>query len=340
MRNTREGVGADPPAAENPASAAEIVGVGQALGGDEIRLVVRGLPEPRVARERRRHLFDPVRGWVRRFERRVSHYLARRVYPHFDAIAYPYDRHLCRKLILSEAEIAIPGLHPEMDGLRLMLMTDIHAGPFISSAVIRRVLEQAMRLEPDVVILGGDLLTSQASEFAVVDDALRVLKAPLGVFAVLGNHDYYTKEPERVRSLMEERHITVLHNRSETLRRGTGRLAIAGIDDLVMGEADLETALRDAHPPVVLVSHNPDILFDASEAGVALVLSGHTHGGQVRIPGFPVLVRQSRFHLDEGRFRAGSTELVVTRGLGAVGLPLRVACPAEIVLLRLRRPAL
>jgi hypothetical protein len=87
---------------------------------------------------------------------------------------------------------------------------------------------------------------------------------------------------------------------------------------------------------VVLVSHNPDILFEASAKGVDLVLAGHTHGGQIRIPGLPVLVRMSRYRLDEGRYRHGATELVVSRGLGTVGLPVRIVCPPEAVLLTLR----
>lgn len=324
--------------ARQPAGGRRVFSV-RSLRTDRIQLVVRGLPEPRLAHPRHARFFDPVRGWVRRLERRASHYLARRIYPRLEAVAYPYDRHLCTRLVLSEAEITVPGLAAGMDGVRVMLISDIHAGPFLSAAVIRAVFEQAMGLEPDLVILAGDLLTSHIGEFAVVDQAIAALKAPLGVFAVLGNHDYYTEQAGQIRELLAEKRIEVLHNRSMTLTRDGGRLTVAGVDDLIMGEADLAAALRDTQPPVMLVSHNPDILFEAAEAGVALVLSGHTHGGQVRIPGLPVLVRQSRFHLDQGRFRAGGTELVVTRGLGAVGIPLRIACPAEIILLRLRRPA-
>jgi predicted MPP superfamily phosphohydrolase len=87
------------------------------------------------------------------------------------------------------------------------------------------------------------------------------------------------------------------------------------------------------------LAHNPDVLFDAATRGVALVLSGHTHGGQIRIPGLPVLVRMSRYRLDEGHYRSGGTQLVVSRGLGVTGLPIRIACPPEAVLLTLRRAA-
>ena len=126
---------------------------------------------------------------------------------------------------------------------------------------------------------------------------------------------------------------------SVELRRGAARLTLAGVDDLLLGRPDLEAALADTTPPVLLLSHNPDLFFDAARRGVSLMLAGHTHGGQIRIPGLPVCVRQSRYRLDEGRYRSGATELVVSRGLGAVALPWRVACSPEAVLLRLRSEA-
>ena len=102
-----------------------------------------------------------------------------------------------------------------------------------------------------------------------------------------------------------------------------------------MGSPDLKRALHGTEPPVVLLSHNPDLLFDAARHGVALMLSGHTHAGQIRLRGLPVLVRQSRYRLDEGRYRYRETELVVSRGLGAVGVPWRSNCAPEAVLLTL-----
>jgi predicted MPP superfamily phosphohydrolase len=115
-------------------------------------------------------------------------------------------------------------------------------------------------------------------------------------------------------------------------------MRLAGVDDWNVGNPDLDAALAGCarSEPVVLLSHNPDAAVEAARRGVAAVLSGHTHGGQIRIPGLPVLVRMSRFRLDEGRYRIGDTEVVVSRGLGVVGLPVRVACPPEAVLLTLR----
>jgi predicted MPP superfamily phosphohydrolase len=289
------------------------------------------------ARERRRALFHPKRGWLRRLERAASHWLSREVYHRVPWIHLPYDRQLCRRLTLSQAEIALERLPPAFDGLRVLFVSDLHAGPFVAPGVLVDTLSRLQAVEPDVILLGGDLTTSCARELCSHRVAFESLHAPLGVFAVLGNHDHYSHEPARLRALLEAVGITVLHNRSVTLRRNGARLDLAGVDDLLLGDPDLPAALESTRPPVVLLSHNPDLFFEAARRGVALTLAGHTHGGQIRLPGLPVLVRQSRYRLDEGRYRSGDSELVVSRGLGAVGLPWRAACPPEAVLIRLRR---
>jgi predicted MPP superfamily phosphohydrolase len=296
------------------------------------------LERVRRARERPRRWFHPARGWVRRLERVAGIELSRRVYPWIPGVQAPYSWQLRRQLTLAEAWIDLARLSRDLDGLRLLLITDLHAGPFVSRQALRESLERLGASAPDVVLLGGDLTTSRIEEFLEHRESFDRLRAPLGVFAVLGNHDHYTGHPARIRELLETAGIRVLHNCSVALRRGGAVLGLAGVDDLLVGEPDLEAALREAPSPVVLLSHNPDLLFDAARQGVDLVLSGHTHGGQVRCPGLPVLVRQSRYRLDEGRYRVGRTELVVSRGLGAVGLPWRVACPPEAVLVCLRAP--
>jgi predicted MPP superfamily phosphohydrolase len=145
-----------------------------------------------------------------------------------------------------------------------------------------------------------------------------------------------------MRSLLEKAGIPVLHNRAVPLDRGPGRVVLAGIDDSNAGRPDLPAALGEARSlqpgpetPVLLLSHNPDVFFDAARSGVCLTLAGHTHGGQIRAPGLPVLVRMSRYHLDHGRYVYGDAELVVSRGIGVSGVPLRLACSPEVVLVRL-----
>jgi predicted MPP superfamily phosphohydrolase len=297
------------------------------------------LDRPAPARERRRALFHPKRGWFRRLERHASHRLARDVFPSIPWIHVPYDRHLRSHLTLSEAEIPIAGLPAPFDGLRVLFVSDLHAGPFVSPRALRETLLRLLAVEPDLVLLGGDLTTTRVEEITSHRGAFEALHAPLGVFAVLGNHDHYAGEPAVLRHEVERTGIRVLHNRAVRLCRDGARLDLAGVDDLLLGEPDLGAALASADRPVILLSHNPDLFFAAARRGVSLTLAGHTHGGQVRLPGLPVLVRQSRYRLDQGRFRVGGSELVVSRGLGAVGVPWRLGCPPEGMLLVLRRTA-
>lgn len=249
-----------------------------------------------------------------------------------------YGLQLDRWLTLAVADVEVRGLPAPFDGAGVLLMTDVHAGPFLPHGALETVFGRLRPLRPDLILLGGDLTTTRVDEIGAHREALAALHAPLGVFAVLGNHDHYTGDPAGVRRLLAGCGIEVLHNRSVQLERGGARLTLAGIDDLHAGAPDLDGALRSTAPgaPVILLSHNPDIFFEAATRGVALVLSGHTHGGQVRIPGLPVIVRMSRYRLDEGRFERDGAQLVVSRGLGVTGLPLRLACPPEALFLRLR----
>jgi predicted MPP superfamily phosphohydrolase len=306
--------------------------------GNRNRLLHNPLPDPAHAVRKARFLFNPVTGWFRSLERWVNHGLSRQIYPRMNGLHRIYDTILKKGLTVSEGETGIRGLGPGLHGLRVLLISDVHCGPFISPERLTATFRRTMALEPDLIVLAGDLATSRVEEFTRCLPAFRELKADLGVYAVLGNHDHYTGEPDRLRREMEGAGIGVLQNRHAIVQKGGDRLVLAGIDDLAFGRPDLDQALagRPGGLPVVLVSHNPDVFFDAARADVDLVLSGHTHGGQIRCPGLPVLVRMSRFRLDEGRYEAAGSELVVSRGLGAVGLPFRFACPPEVVLLILR----
>jgi predicted MPP superfamily phosphohydrolase len=244
--------------------------------------------------------------------------------------------------VLSDAVVHLPGLRPGLTGMKVLLLTDVHAGPFLRPAAVAEAVEKLAVLEPDLVLHGGDLATSRVDEVDEVLAALARLRGSLGTFAVLGNHDHYVENAAALRRKIEDAGIDVLHNRAVVLERAGARLVLAGVDDLLMGTPDLDAALAAAGPraagtPVVLLSHNPDLFFDAAARGITLVLSGHTHGGQVRLPGLPVLVRQSRYRLDEGRYVSASrgAEIVVSRGFGATGVPLRLHCPPEAVLLQL-----
>ena len=290
--------------------------------------------------EPRRH-FDPRAGWFRRIERAASRFLSHRIFPHVPGVSLPYTWILDHRLECSEAEFPLRGLGRGLDGASLLLVTDLHAGPFLSPHALRRACERAVSTRPDVILLGGDFATTHLRELEPHLPVLADLRAPLGVWAVLGNHDHYTEDVRRLRGMLESADIRVLHNDATCLERDGARLLLAGIDDLHWGRPDLERAVErarslDGRAPIVLLSHNPDVFFSATGLGVSLVASGHTHGGQVRVPGLPVLVRMSRYRLDQGRYAYGGADLVVSRGIGASGIPLRVACPPEVVRLVLR----
>jgi hypothetical protein len=246
----------------------------------------------------------------------------------------PYGLQLERHLTLLRAEIPVPGLPPGLEGLRILLVTDPHAGPFVSPRDLARTFRRLVAATgPDLVLVGGDVITYAPGELEPA--AFATLRAPLGAFAVLGNHDHYAGMPGRVAAALAAAGITLLHNRSVPIRRAGDTLWLAGIDDWVTGEPDLDRALAGSGTPRILLSHHPDAFFPAAERGVPLVLSGHTHGGQIRLKGLPVLVRQSLFRLDEGQYSCRGSRLVVSRGVGVTGLPLRLGCPPEAVEIRL-----
>jgi predicted MPP superfamily phosphohydrolase len=298
-----------------------------------------GPPQPAAPEHPRAH-FDPKSGWFRKIERAGSLFLSHHVWPRVPGAAIPYAMTLDRALTVAEAEIPIANLPAPFEGTRLLFVSDVHAGPFLSQGALARAFAGLATLNADVVIHGGDIATSNVREILPHAEAVSRLTAPLGAFAVYGNHDHYTGDLAGVANFFDAHGARVLNNDAVALSRGGARLALAGIDDWNFGRPDLDVALAQAArvapgAPVVLISHNPDALLDAAARGVSLTLSGHTHGGQVRIPGRPVLVRMSRYRLDEGRFVHRGAQLVVSRGLGVSGIPLRIACAPEALLITL-----
>jgi predicted MPP superfamily phosphohydrolase len=299
-------------------------------------------PQPAVREHRRAHL-NPKSGWFRRIERATSLYLSQHVWPRVPGSALPYGEILRRHLTVAEAEIPILDLARTLDGLTVLLVSDVHAGPFLSRRALADAFARLATLSADIVVHGGDIATSNVDEALVHREAIAGLKGRLGTFAVYGNHDHYTGDLEGVGRLFASCGVRVLHNDAAAVSDGDGAgLALAGIDDWNIGRADLAAAIAKAAEvapgrPIILISHNPDASLQAAAKGVALTLAGHTHGGQVRIPGRPVLVRMSRYFLDEGRFEHDGMQIVVSRGLGVSGIPLRIACAPEAVLVTLRR---
>lgn len=223
--------------------------------------------------------------------------------------------------------------------LRIVLLSDIHvAGPDMPVARLRRIVAQANALKPDLVALTGDYVSDKRLRTATVTSAAAVapfagLRASLGVYAVLGNHDHERGAPAMAVAL-KRAGATLLSNRSEA----AGPVIVAGVDDLVTGHADLPAALAGVGGarPVILLSHSPD-LFPEVDARVAVTLAGHTHAGQIAPPLIGPIFTASRYgrRYAQGHVVERGRHLVVSAGLGTSILPLRLGAPPEIVLVEL-----
>lgn len=233
---------------------------------------------------------------------------------------------------VSEHRIALAGLPEAFRGLRIVHLTDIHHGLYLPLEAVEHAVAIANRLEPDVVALTGDFVTFSPAYIEPVARVLGGLRARHGAFAVLGNHDFRVSAARIARALAREG-VHVLRNQHTVLRRRGAPLYLAGVDDLHY-HADLGRALRGipAGAATVLLSHNPGIIGRAAAAGVGLVLSGHTHGGQVNLPLVGSIYGRSprRLRFKCGWDRLGGTQIYVSRGIGTVVVPLRYRCPAEI----------
>jgi predicted MPP superfamily phosphohydrolase len=250
------------------------------------------------------------------------------------AHGYAWERHALR---LVEADLAVGGLPPALDGLRVGLVTDLHLSDIVPAEDVERAIGMIRAAAPDVVVLGGDYhsYADRAYVQPVAEIAGRAT-APHGVFAILGNHDDQREMP----AALVRRGIEVLRNTHTTLAIRGERLAIAGVDFWVKEPAEaVARAVRGARAPVLLLAHDPRRLYEAADLNVGAVLSGHTHGGQVVLP-FIGAPAAKKFPVAGGLTARGDTTLFVSRGVGTVVVPIRVNCPPEVAVLTLRgRPA-
>ena len=250
-----------------------------------------------------------------------------------------------RRLERTHTRIPKAGLPPALDGLRIALLTDFHVGTGTPLGRVRRACRLAMDARPDLIALTGDLVSQGSGDalgplLAVLDAELR---APLGVYAVPGNHDRADGIGRWYRAGSRHPRIEDLTNRAVRLERGGAALRVAGVDSLREGNADPAAALRDAPDAdfTLLLSHNPDLVEEAPAAlgPVDLVLSGHTHGGQVRLPFYGALWNSSRYPdlFVAGLVRRPAATVYVSRGIGTVHIPARFLCRPEVAVLELVR---
>lgn len=242
---------------------------------------------------------------------------------------------------VTETAVPVKGLPERFEGFRIVQVSDVHHGRLVPIEEVRRVVGLANEARADMVALTGDYTTALRRYVEPCAEALAELKAPEGVWAVLGNHDHNTGGALTKQALVR-RGINVLTNENTVLRRGADALQLAGADDWGWGQADFKRALEgvDLARPCVLLSHEP-IAFDMEETrGVSLILSGHTHGGQVCLPvvGSPVKYIWGKYlHYLRGLHEREGARLYVSRGTGMIGLPLRLGARPEVAVLRLQR---
>jgi predicted MPP superfamily phosphohydrolase len=235
-----------------------------------------------------------------------------------------------------------------LDGLRIVQLADLHCGPLVGESLVKRWRLLAERENPDLVVITGDLVDSLPGEIEPFVDAFQGFQAPLGRFAILGNHDYFT-DPRPIWRGLEQAGFTCLENRHEVVRRRDAEMAILGLQDPMArngrfrslrfgpGPMPQDVLVRLPREPWRLcLCHRPSNWDLARETGARLTLSGHTHGGQVNlIPGFSTA--QVLGPYTSGLYRYQGQVLYVSRGLGVVGLPMRIGASPEIAVLTLRR---
>ncbi|MFM7187739.1 MAG: metallophosphoesterase, partial [Armatimonadota bacterium] len=231
----------------------------------------------------------------------------------------------------TELRIGLPGLPKAADGLRISFLTDLHYGPDTPTASIIKAVSLVQHSAPDVILLGGDYIQWSMNHLSGIIPILAKLNAPLGVYGVLGNHDYYHPDLLSER-LTQEARVHILRNSGVDLQNG---LFVCGIEDTWRGrfDPDAATANRSKDSGIIALSHNP-VGINLFRNERAFVMSGHTHGGQILVPGikphrapglgdFPIL---------QGWYGIHGTAGFVSRGIGQTFLPLRLNCPPEIVL--------
>lgn len=255
-----------------------------------------------------------------------------------------------------EQEVAVPNLPRAFAGLRVALVADTHFGAWVPASYLRQVMAEVNAVRPDLIVLLGDYLTHrwvrrgnkalgrggdpEPARVQAAADTLAGLSAPLGVYFVLGNHDYWEGGPLMAAALRGHGY-TDLDNAGVWLERGGERLRLGGIEDMWEARPNLPLAAGDVRPGecFILLTHNPDFAeLGGRDSRLSLLLAGHTHGGQVVLPwiGPPILPTMTGKRYASGLCRGPVCPVFVTRGVGTIFPPVRFRCPAEVPILTLR----
>jgi uncharacterized protein len=243
----------------------------------------------------------------------------------------------------TETSVPVKGLPPEFVGYRIALVTDIHSSVFMDKAEMDRYVSAINQTRADCIIVGGDFVNSSVEEVYPFAEAFSQLKAPDGVFGVLGNHDYYTRNIDTVVKEVNQAGIRLLVNERVILHRGKEYVYLLGSDDIgtpPVASRVFDSLIAGTEPgiPRILVCHRPYFFPQAARRAINLTLSGHTHGGQVvfmRLGNDVLAPARVVSPYVEGLYTIGSSRMYVSRGIGTVGVPIRINCPPEVTLLTL-----
>jgi len=239
----------------------------------------------------------------------------------------------------------IPGLPEEFNGFTIGMVSDVHSSAFMTKTDMDVYVQGLLSLRADLIVVPGDFVNAMTDEVYPFAESFSALHAPFGVYGVMGNHDYFARDPERVAREVDGCGVRLLRNDNVLLRKGASTLTLMGLDDV--GRPDraasfMQTASKNiATPgPRILLCHRPYFLRQAAEQGIDLVLSGHTHGGQVVFGRFgDMTITPARIASEYvwGPYRLGAAQMFVSRGIGTVGIPMRINCPPEIAVITLTR---
>jgi predicted MPP superfamily phosphohydrolase len=236
--------------------------------------------------------------------------------------------------IVERISIPIKGLPPSLKGFRIVQISDIHLKPIVTLNLVRKTVNMVNALQPDLILITGDFVTRFISAIYDMAPVLAQLQARYGVFASLGNHDIWL-DAAVITQTLNASGVPVLINQGIPIVVDGGMLWLAGVDDAMSGQPDLNAALKrvPARTPIVLMGHEPDPADEFSRDGrVNLMLTGHSHGGQIRLPGFgsPIKAPLAEKY-DMGLYNVDGMWLYVNRGIGVItSVPLRLNCPPEI----------
>ena len=241
---------------------------------------------------------------------------------------------------VAERDVHVPGLDPQFDGLRIAQLSDLHIGTLTPRSWGLAWSRSANDRAPDLAVVTGDMVTSGTEFHGDVADVVGALRAKLGVFVSMGNHDYFGAEGEPLVSMLRARGVGVLRNEGVVIEREGAKLWLAAIDDTWTRRDDIARAMqgRPDGATTVLLAHDPNRFEAAAEAGADVVLSGHTHGGQIGVPFLYRVANLATFGYpyNVGLYRRGKSVIHVHPGLGTTGPPMRLGVPPEVSILTLR----